>query len=183
MGTIRKNAFLSFRIWFTMIISFLLISLLIWEHFHGGIPSHHLFAKKNLPLISNAWGGVAVPLFVWIMLWRIDKRLFITTTSISLPTNIIKGFIGSLFYSIVLGISIHYGYKAISSNTPWFIIIMAIFFPVYRAEYFLGFVLGLTYWVGGLLPIIVGSVFSLIAIIIYKYVRTPILSFLIRSKK
>lgn len=184
MKTISKNDFLIFRIWFTSVVFVVLFALLLWQHFNGGIPSHHFLARKSMPLVSNAWGGVVIPLFTWLMLWLINRRLFLSqVVQIPFPKHVFVAFIGSLIYGIVLGISIHVGFKEISSNTPWLLIITAFLFPVYRAEYFLGFVLGLTYWVGGLLPIVIGSIFLVVTFVIYNYVRNPILSQIKRIRR
>ena len=36
-------------------------SLLLWDHFNGGVPSHHIMHQKDLPAISNWWGGLLLP--------------------------------------------------------------------------------------------------------------------------
>lgn len=110
------------------------------------------------------------------MLWRIESRLFREATTIRVPTQALTAFTGALAYGILLGTSITGGFKAISSNTPWVIAVAALLFPVYRAEYFLGFVLGLTYWIGGVLPIVVGGAFLLMAFVVYTFIRTTMVS-------
>ena len=49
--------------------------------------------------------------------------------------------------------------------------VVAIFIPIFKSEYFLGFVLGLTYTFGGALPIIIGLVLVTAFYIIYKFIR------------
>jgi hypothetical protein len=170
----NRNAFLKIRVLFTIVVTFLLTSLLVYQFVNEGIPSHHFLANKELPLISNAWGGIVIPVFTWIMLWRIDIRIFKAADDITFPTSVLMSFFGSLLFGVVLGVSINIGFKEVSSNTHWILFVAAMLFPTYRAEYFLGFVLGLTYWVGGVLPIIVGGVFLVISLIIYKYLRGSI---------
>jgi hypothetical protein len=58
------------------IISVCIWSLLIWEHFHGGVPSHSFMARKDMPSISNWWGGLLLPLLTYFSLYRIEKRVF-----------------------------------------------------------------------------------------------------------
>jgi hypothetical protein len=57
------------------------------------------------------------------------------------------------------------------------LLVFAFFFPIYRAECLLGFVLGMTYTFGGVLPIIIGTVLVLITGAIYLLLL-PILCFL-----
>jgi hypothetical protein len=176
MSMVSRETFRTFRIGFTAVVSLCLGALLLWQYLNDGIPSHYFLADKTMPLVSNAWGAVTIPLFTWLMLWRIDTRLFDHQTTIPFPRVVLAAFIGALVYGVILGVSITGGFKQISGNTPWFIAVAALLFPVYRAEYFLGFVLGLTYWIGGVLPIIVGCVFVLIAFALYSFIRRPVVA-------
>jgi hypothetical protein len=54
----QKNYFLNTQILVTSIVSITISSLLAWNHFHGGVPSHHILAREDLPEISNWWGGI-----------------------------------------------------------------------------------------------------------------------------
>jgi hypothetical protein len=180
---ISKSTFRIFSIRISVFIFLGLGALLLFQHFKGGIPAHYFLARKDMPLISNVWGGVTVPLFTWLMMWRMEARLFRDAATIPFPKQALAAFTGALAYGILLGISITGGLNAISSNTPWVIAVAALLFPVYRAEYFLGFVLGLTYWVGGVLPIVVGGAFLLMAFVVYAFIRTPIVLLVTRLTK
>jgi hypothetical protein len=180
---ISRETFRTFRIGFTAFVSLCLGSLLLWQYLNDGIPSHYFLADKTMPLVSNAWGAVTVPLFTWFMLWRVDTRLFDQPTAIPFPREVLAAFMGALVYGVILGVSITGGFKQISGNTPWFIAAAALLFPVYRAEYFLGFVLGLTYWIGGVLPIFVGSIFLLMAFVLYYFIRRPVVALVSKLTK
>ena len=52
---------------------------------------------------------------------------------------------------------------------------LAMFFPIYRAECLLGFVIGMTFTFGGVLPTVFGSILVLVSVTLYKYVRPGIL--------
>ncbi len=52
--------------------------LLVWQHFHGGVPSHSFMARKDMPSISNWWGALLLPLLTSFTLNRLKKRLFLT---------------------------------------------------------------------------------------------------------
>ena len=53
--------------------------------------------------------------------------------------------------------------------------LIALVVPIYRAEYLLGFVLGMAYTFGGVLPSVVGSILALVALLIHRYIRTGLL--------
>ena len=40
--------------------------ILLWEYFNGGVVSHNLLAREDLPAFSNFWGLLTVPLLFWI---------------------------------------------------------------------------------------------------------------------
>ncbi|TVR76333.1 MAG: hypothetical protein EA409_13645 [Saprospirales bacterium] len=59
----------------TAVIALFIFSILLWDHFHGGVQSHHILDQEELPAISNWWGGLLLPVLSWILLGRIEKRL------------------------------------------------------------------------------------------------------------
>ena len=180
---IVKHDYFRFRIWFTAIISIALSGLLLWQYFHDGIPSHHFLADKTLPLISNAWGALVIPITTWFLLFRVEKRLFSQSDTIAFPKHTLFGFLSALLFAVVLGIAIVYGFETFSSYSPLIIFSLALFFPTYKAEYFLGFILGLTYFIGGVLPVVVGSIFLLVSALMYLLIRPLILKLIKMIKK
>ena len=180
---ISKNDFFRFKIGFTAIITVLLSSLLLWQYFQGGIPSHHFLADKTMPLISNAWGALVIPITTWFLLFSVEKGLFSQSDSIPFPKHSLIGFLSSLIFGVVLGISVVNGFEAFLSKVPFILFGIALFFPTYKAEYFLGFILGLTYFIGGVLPVVVGSVFLGISAVIYLLIRRLILKLVTMIKK
>lgn len=170
-----RKQFLKLRILFTLTITLALATLLLCQYFNEGIPNHHFLARTDMPRVSNAWGLLTIPFFTWFMLYRVDKRVFKNTTELAFPRAVFIAFVASLVFGIILGISIQAGVKEFSGNVPIMLCVLALLFPTYRAEYFLGFVLGLTYFVGGVLPIVVGAVFLLLSALVYLFVRRFIL--------
>ena len=87
---------------------------------------------------------------------------------------ILYRFLASLIFGIIFSILFSVG----SDITTYLIIglfLIAFFIPLYFSEYMLGFVIGMTYTFGAILPMAVGSLIMLICLLIYKYVRTFIL--------
>lgn len=165
--------------------SFVLIHLL-WEYFNGGVTTHHLLARADLPGISNWWGLLTIPVLAWITLNRIEVRR--KKSSLSTPDfsgQVIRGFFGGLIYGLFLAMLWEFGMEAYMPYALLLPLGLALVFPVYRAECLLGFVLGMTYTFGGVLPLLIGPVLLLGGVIIFKGVRMLYLrlSEQFRSKK
>ncbi len=167
------------NLYFTAIITIAIWSLLCWNYYHGGVPRHHLLHREDLPAISNWWGGFLLPLLTWILLYRIQKRLMRDDVEKAkeskLPSNIVYGFIGALFFGILLSALFTLGYSDIMGWLLIGILLLALFFPIYRAECLLGFVIGMTYTFGTVLPTAFGSLIVLICAALYLYLRPVIL--------
>ena len=166
-----SNQLFKIRIGFTLSVTTILGLLLLYQYLHDGIPSHHFLARKDMPEVSNIWGIVTVPVLTWFLLGRVTKRYLGENNNKKAFKNVFIAFLASLVFGVSLGLSIQNDFKHFTSNFHYIIFILAIFFPTYRAEYFLGFVFGLTYFVGGVLPIIVGGVFIVISALIHLVSR------------
>jgi hypothetical protein len=177
----KENTYLKIRVYFTAIVTLAIGSLLAWSHYHGGVPSHHILARADMPSISNWWGGLLLPLLTWFLLYRVARRLTRTSDEKSntskLPINIVYGFGGALLFGILLSTFYTLGYTDIPGYMINGLFILALFFPIYRAECLLGFVLGMTFTFGAVLPTAVGSVFALIGAVLYLLVRSLLLKF------
>lgn len=170
-----KGQFFRFRVWFTVVVTALLASVLSYQYYHGGIPAHHLLADKNLPKISNIWGLLTIPVSSFFLLWRVDRRIFENRKETSIPKNFWISMLSALAFGILLGISVEFGLKSLTDQVPFILLLLALLFPIYRAECLLGFILGLTYFIGGVLPLVVGGVFTGLAAIIYIYLRGSVI--------
>lgn len=178
-----KKAFFKQRLYFTGIITVGIWSLLIWDHYHGGVPSHHIMQQEDLPAISNWWGGLLLPLLTFFLTYRIQKRLIRNNENKSEPLKFnqkyIYRFLSALSFGILLSIFFTLGYSNLSGYLMYGLFLLALFFPIYRAEYFLGFVIGMTFTIGAVLPTGVGAILALIGAVLYLYVRTGII-FIVR---
>lgn len=174
-----EKAFFIRRLYITGIVTVGIWTLLMWNHYHGGVPSHHLFQMKNMPSFSNWWGGLLLPLLTLFLTYRIQIRLFRNNDnkalSLKLPLGYIYRFIFALSFGIVLSVFITLGYSNFSGYLMYALLLLALFFPIYRAECFLGFVIGMTFTIGAVLPTIVGAILASIGTLIYLYVRVGLI--------
>ncbi len=162
------------KVIFTAIVSLVLWLLLIFDHFNGGVSSHHILNKKELPEISNWWGGILLPILTWFLLSRVDKRLKKNNKS-NLPKSVYYGFGASLSFGIALSAFFSFGYSNISGIMIQSVLLMALFYPIYQAECLLGFVLGMTFTFGAVLPTGIGAILALISTFLYLFIRPHVL--------
>ena len=133
-------------------------------------------ARKDLPAVSNWWGAIVLPLLTWFLLYRIQKRIQLNNAEkTKLPLNIVYRFAAALLFGILLSTFFILGYADIPGYMMMGLFILALFFPVYRAECLLGFVIGMTYAIGAILPTIAGSLLVVISAVLYLYVRPALL--------
>jgi hypothetical protein len=119
-----------------------------WEHTHGGVLAHHLLNRADLPAISNWWGLLLIPALTWYLVGRMQRRLSQGSAS---RQALLAGFLGALAYGTSLALAFTMGQEIV---TYLFLglIVAALLAPAYRAEYVLGFVLGMTFTFGAVLP-------------------------------
>jgi hypothetical protein len=159
------KTFFRYRLYFAGFITLAMWLLLAWDYFHGGIPAHHILNKHELPAISNGWGGFLIPLLTWYLLYRIQKRNQQEGNILDLA-KLRKAFFMSLLsaiYALIIALAFTFDYNVVSEYMFNGLLVLALIFPLYRAEYYLGFVLGLTYFFGGVLPCGIGLVIVLIS--------------------
>lgn len=170
-----QKEFFRIRLYFTAAVAVLIWTLLAWDYFHGGVPSHHLLANENLPEISNGWGAVLLPVLTWVLLYRMHKRAFSQTDPSKILKREVYGFAAALAFGIILSAFFTLGYPEYCSYMLMGLLAVAFFVPVYRAGCLLGFVLGMSYTFGAVLPTLIGSVLCLASFVAYKLIRTAIL--------
>lgn len=166
---------LKIRAIFTGIVTMLVWTHLAWDYFHEGVPTHHVLHREDLPGISNWWGGIILPLLTWFLLYLIQKRMN-ENDRLNVKNNLIYfvyRFLGALLFGILLSF-----FFTIGSDIPGYmmigVILLSFFIPLFRAEYLLGFLLGMTYTFGAILPIVIGIVLTIIFIITFKFVRSGV---------
>ena len=173
------NTIFSIRWYLVGAIATAIWLLLAWDHFHGGVPNHHLLAREDLPAVSNWWGGILVPILTWFLLYRIQKRMSVDNANNSHPltnhSDILYGFFGALLFGVALSLFFTFENEDMPFYMLMALFVLALFKPVYRAECFLGFLLGMTYTFGGVLPVGIGAILVLLCAILYLLIRPTIL--------
>jgi ABC-type transport system involved in multi-copper enzyme maturation permease subunit len=159
--------FFRYCLYATGVVTAAIWSLIAWDYYHGGIPAHHFLNDPELPSVSNAWGGLLLPILTAYLLYRIQKRNQPTGEGRIIDVQNLRkvffAFAVSVIYAIIIALSFSLGYNAVSEFIFPALLILSLIFPFYRAEYYLGFVLGLTYFFGAVLPSGVGAVVVIIS--------------------
>lgn len=150
----------------TLLAALYVWALLLWDYTHTGVPTHHIMARADMPGFSNWWGGLLIPLVAWFLTTRLQQRLKHSSSN-NIPASIIYTFIGALLYAVILCLM----FTLRGADVPFYMLVgllgLALFFPIYRAEFFLGLVLGMIHTFGGVLPVIIVSVITGIGAAIY----------------
>lgn len=144
---------------------------LVSEHLRGGVVTHYPLADASNPGISNWWGLLTIPALTWAVLaaieWK-DSRLKDPTQAaagIILQKNyLIAGFA----FGLTMGLLWEFGQEEILQYIIFFPWIAALLVRLYLPETTLGFVLGMMYTFGGVLPIAFALVIQTIGFIIYR---------------
>lgn len=152
----------------TAIVTFAIWVHIAWDYFHGGVPTHYILQSEDMPGISNWWGGIVLPIFTYFLLFRIHKRLNLPDNKESLKQIGLR-FLAGLVFAISISVSFLNGVE-ITDYIMGLIFILAFIFPLYKSEYFLGWVLGSSFTFGAIIPISFGSILCLAFFLIYKLV-------------
>jgi len=143
---------------------------LAYEHFTGGVQSHHVLNRPDLPAISNWLGLITLPLLGIGLGLRIRSQSA-TASRAGIPAAMLRALFGSLLYGAVLATSFEFGVSMVTSAAFFGLFLWALVLPIYRAEYMLGFVAGMTFTFGGVLPFLIASVFAAISFIVRSLIR------------
>ncbi len=160
------------RFLITFSVTLLVWGHILWDHFHGGIPTHYLLHDKDMPGIPNWWGGIVLPFFTWLLLYRIQKRVNAPDPKDTLPLVVYR-FLAALAAALLIAVLFVTGIDLIDYIMLG-ILALAFIFPLYKSEYLLGWVLGSAFTFGAILPIGFGSILCLLFFILYSGTRALI---------
>lgn len=125
-----------------------------WEALHGGIVTHHLMQSAALPGISNAWGLLVLPaLAAWA-----GGRLPRPGAAPRDWLPVALGFALPLLLGAALSLAFQLKLQALTEVIFIGMLLLALLLPAHRPESLLGFVLGMSWTFGAVIPTLVGGV-------------------------
>ena len=130
-----------------------------WEYTHGGVASHHLLARADMPAVSNWWGLIVLPLLGWAA----SRSALGRAARHDAARRSTAAFFGALIVGLALSLSFAAGLESAASAIFLAALGIGVFLPTYRAECLFGFVLGMTFVLGSVLPMmfaLVGAAIS-----------------------
>lgn len=151
-----------------------------FEYFNGGVKTHHFLARGDLPGFTN-WLGLAVlPLVAIALAVRVGKMQK-AAGPFDLPRAVAIPLMGSLLYGATLAASFHFGATQVSLVVLGGLLLAALALPVYRAEYMLGFIVGMTTTFGSVISLLFAIVFGALSFGVRRLGRLAIAIF--RSRR
>lgn len=160
------------RILITAISTLLIWCHVIWDYFHGGIPTHYILHDDNLPGIPNWIGAIVLPFFTWLLLYRIHLRVDKKTPNVRFRTLVYR-FLAALLVAITVSVCFTMGIDIID-YIMLALLVLALIFPLYRSEYLLGWVFGSSFTFGAVIPMVFGSMLAAMFYILYKIAKLVI---------
>jgi len=151
MNSILQNRALATTVTFVLTGLFILI-----EYLNGAVVSHHLLARKDLPAISNC---------------QSIKNLRNNNSKTRIR------FLSALIFGIAISVLWELGLESVLQYIILIPLVVSLFKPVHFPECLLGFVIGLIFTFGGVLPIIVGLVLLVICFIINSLIKLLVTKF------
>ncbi len=183
----RQKQLPRWRLYLIALVTFAELAHLAWEHFHGGVVSHHILNRADLPAISNWLGALLLPALTWFLSGRFQRRMALRSGgkngASKLPVSAIAGFFGSLLFGILLSIAFTHGYETAAAYLFGSMLVAAVLLPVYRAECVLGFILGMTFTFGAVLPTAIGSLIAAVSAVIHLVMFPMFMRLLARFKQ
>lgn len=138
-----------------------------WEALHGGIVTHHLLQRDDMPGMSNAWGLLILPALAAWTVGRLPPRPRVARDWLPL----LIGFGVPLLLGAALSVSFVFGATALSMAILLAMLVLAVLLPADRRECVSGLVLGQCLTFGPVLPLLFGAIFAGISWLLHRCVR------------
>jgi len=142
-------------------------AFLAFEYFNGGVRTHHFLARADLPGFSNWLALLVLPLLGLVLAVHAKAEQGGRASSILSPT-LAAATAGSLAYGAALAASFHFGLEQVSLALFLGLFLCAIAFPVYRAEYIFGLVVGMTVVFGSVIPLALALFFATVSFVLRR---------------
>ncbi|KQV86933.1 hypothetical protein [Pelomonas sp. Root1237] len=127
-----------------------------WEALHGGIVSHHLLQRPDLPGLSNAWGLLLLPALAAWAAGRLPRR----PATMQEGAPIALGFALPLLTGAALSLAFSLQLQALTEAIFFGMLLLAVLLPAHRPESLFGFALGMSWTFGAVLPTLVGGIIA-----------------------
>jgi hypothetical protein len=181
---VQASQFPRVRLGFVIALTCACVAQLLWQQWHGGVPSHHFLARADMPAISNWWGALLVPVLAWTLTGLVQARLKALGPDRVLAdaalSRTLLAFAGALTYGATLALLFtldpeHQALSVLFFGLP----VVGLFLPVFRAEYVLGLYLGMLLTFGPVIPLVLSLALALISALLQVLLR-PIVRRLVR---
>jgi len=182
----KTKSIVNYKLHITLAALVVTALFVIREHFYGGVITHHLLADPDMPGASNWWGLLTVPALAWIIVSFIARRQNNSKApeqnAESENAQIVKRFLIALGLGALMSVLWEFRQEEILQYLILLPVVLAFFVRVHWPECLLGFVLGMMFAFGGILPIIVGLVLMLLTFIAHGVIRRAILFLVSKAK-
>lgn len=173
-----SQAPLSARLGLVALVALAEAAHLGWEATHGGIVSHHLLNDPRMPALWNGWGLLVLPAIAWFASarllepsargWRPDRRALLRLAC-------------ALLAGLALSFAFATGREDAAGAVFLGVALSALVVRAYRGEYLLGFVLGMAFTFGALLPTLIGGVIAAASAAVWFGLWRPLARLRMRS--
>lgn len=181
----REEQFKRLKYGLILLVTLLAGAQIAWEYNHGGVLSHYLLHRKDMPSISNWWSLAILPVLALVCLQLAKSRLLgpaIQDAQTALSSRgVYAAFFGMLLVSITQAMAFQLGFEQITKYLAITVLLSGLFLPIYRAEYVLGNVLGAAFTFGAVIPVIGMLVMGTVSVIAHKLLK-PLLFKLLGAK-
>ncbi|MEF3080688.1 hypothetical protein V3391_00455 [Luteimonas sp. SMYT11W] len=155
----------AWRVWLVVTVLLAELAHLAWEHAHGGIVSHHLLARPDLPAVWNGWGLVLLPALAWFVTGRVARRIARHIDRRRGVRVAWLGFCVAAAAGAALSVAFVSGVEDAAFAVLVSALVLGLLLPAYRAECLLGFVLAMTFTFGAVLPLLIGGIVATVSAI------------------
>jgi hypothetical protein len=150
-------------------------ALLAWQYTHGGVTGHSFLARDDMPVISNWWGGLTIPIVAFVLTGRVQRRLAAFGADTAGADRALRvaaaACIGAALYAAAMALGFSLGHDELSSWLFQALPLVGLLLPIYRAEYLLGFIVALSLRFGGVLPLIISTPVAALSLVLHATVR------------